>query len=557
MSGGRLHAAPEFYVDSINGSDGNAGTSSAAAFANPSAVTWANNRKLALARVSAWAAEISRAVNSGVAVSSYGAGVLPILDGADTITGWTAHATLANVWEKSVAHNAGSGTNRLTVYEDDALMTRVTSAVLVSSTDTSFKDAKGSDGTPVTIQIHPTGSGNPNSNGKTYKVSTRLDGLHLGDNAVVSGVRVQRVTSNNGALEVGETADVRKVLSVYGTKHNLLIRSGSLEDVITCRSDPATSYELSGTHFVGFAPDAAGKALHLRRCFALRDGYGDSVAMIMHDSSGHSYAAFSAEQIASIGVAYGFNPSAYNIAVVGLFAKNATGAFACYSDAATFDYVQVQAGSSDTGLDLNPIAGGSVFRIRNGVFYDAGSNSGLLRLRAALNGCTIEFDNCIFYHSAFRSTMTSEGMTSGTIRVRNSIFVYTSNGNPVVIPNGVTYEGDNNVFVPQTNVNMTYHGSLKTTLAAWQSATGQDANSIVVAAANLSQLVSGTVANGDFRLGGSGAGAQATALLAGPQYHWDWNRRTAVAAPPSAWPLVPATLAESETYLGNPSGWVF
>jgi hypothetical protein len=553
---GRLRAAPEFFVDAINGNDGNAG-SAAAPFANPSALTWANSRKVALVRGSSWAAEISRSANSAVEITSSGTGALPILDGSDIITGWTAHATLANVWEKSVAHSAGTGTNRLTVYEDGALMARVTSAALCSSTETSFKDAKGSDGTPVTIQIHPTGSGNPNSNSKTYRVSTRLDGLHLGDNAVISGVRVQRVTSNNGALEVGENADVRKVLSVYGTKHNLLIRSGSLEDVIACRSDPATSYELSGSLFVGFTPDAAGKTLELRRCFAIRDGYGDSVGLIMHDSSAHSYSSFSGEQLASIGVVYGFDPSAYRVVVTGLFSKGAMSAIACYSDDATFDCVQVQAGSSDIGGAFNPIAGNSVFRVRNGVFYDTGSNDGLFRLTSALNGCTLELNNCIFYHSAFRSTMSNEGMTSGTIRVRNSIIAYPANGNPIIVPNGVTYEGDNNVFVPQGNVNMTYHGALKTTLAAWQSATGQDANSIVVAAANLAQLFSGTVANGDFRLGGAGAGAQAAALLAGPQSHWDWNRRAIASGPPTAWPLVPATLAESETYIDNPSAWAF
>jgi hypothetical protein len=92
---------------------------------------------------------------------------------------------------------------------------------------------------------------------------------------------------------------------------------------------------------------------------------------------------------------------------------------------------------------------------------------------------------------------------------------------------------------------------------ARRTASGQDADSIVLDAADLATLFSGTVENGDYRLAGSGAGSEAAALLAGPQFHWDFNQREAVAGPPSAHPTIPTTLAEHQTYISDPEAWDF
>ena len=128
------------------------------------------------------------------------------------------------------------------------------------------------------------------------------------------------------------------------------------------------------------------------------------------------------------------------------------------------------------------------------------------------------------------------------------------------------------------------------TLADWQTATsGQDANSVYILpadqvagganalwlgyteAAALTDLATIGPAVGDFRINPSARvyGGDNTAYIgtyadgttpiteAGPQLHWNWNTRAAVAGPPTRWPDVPETLAESRTYISDPAAWNF
>lgn len=537
----------------MDGLDSNRGTSALAPFQTLAEMEAAIDAAPTKTRTSPKRASHWREAYPSAAsvVVEHGTGALAMVDGSDPITGWEAEGT-ANVWQKTgVVHDA-TGTNRLRVYDlDGNLLARVANVATCSSTAGSFVDVKGSDGSPVTIKVHPsTGDLDPEG----YEVTTRLVAAQFGDSARVEGLRVQRAISNNGALEVGENASVKRVLSVDGSKHNFLIRSGLMEDCIALRCDPPTSYELSNTRFVLFTPDAAGKSGIFRRCFTTGAVDAQASAITVHDSAGNWYDSVTGEQLASIGIIFGWGISALVVEVNGYFSKDQLSALSGYSDDHTWRYVQVQAGSNDIGLGLAPgdNPASAVMRILDGAFYDAGSNSGLFRLTAGLNGVTIEIERNAFYSAGNRPRMTAEGMSSGTIKVNRSIFASVSGDYPITIPTGVTYEGNYNVFAPFTRCK--YHGTDYLTLASWQAATGQDLNSIDV---TLAGLLSGTVANGDFRLAGTGSGAAAAGLFAGPQNHWDWNARAVAAGPPEAWPDVPETIAESETYVSDPEAWDF
>ena len=173
------------------------------------------------------------------------------------------------------------------------------------------------------------------------------------------------------------------------------------------------------------------------------------------------------------------------------------------------------------------------------------------------------FENCLFYVAENRNIMdaTSNPWSSGTLKINNCIFASPGAGafQLVVVPDGVAYEGDNNVFLAEAanNLDMNHHGTPHDALSAWQTATGADANSIALGQTDFAGLFSGVIADGDFRLAESGAGAQARALVAGPQSHWDWNARGVAAGPPSAWPQAPRTLAEAGTYCSDPDAWLF
>jgi hypothetical protein len=182
------------------------------------------------------------------------------------VTVWTAEGT-TNVWKATVAHEL-TGTDRLRVYEDGVLMTRVANAVTCGSTATSFVDLQSVAGTPWTVKIHATADGNPNSNGKVYRVTVRGYGVIVNDNGAITSIRAQRVISNNGAIEAHANATIKKCLAVDGSKHNLLIGAGTLEDCIACRQDGTTSYEPSATLFVGFSNITTGLTHTVRRCGA-------------------------------------------------------------------------------------------------------------------------------------------------------------------------------------------------------------------------------------------------------------------------------------------------
>ncbi|MEO0955679.1 MAG: hypothetical protein AAFU81_01565 [Pseudomonadota bacterium] len=572
VGGGISAPGFNYYVDSVSGSDANDGTSEAQAFASfaPALAAVSANDSVGLLRGSTWEEEWDTGILGRVDVSATGSGAMPVIDGASVIASWTAEGT-ANVYEATVDHNA-TGNERLTVYAPDgSLMTRVDNVAACSSTPGSFVGLRASDGDPWVVQIHATDSTDPS--GKGYAVSHRRRCIFADNGSVIQGpFKLQRNASNGGPLHLANDVTARQILSVNGTKHNVVVGSGTLEDVIACRADTTTSYEVSSTWFVGYDIDATGLDLTMKRCAVVPDGFDSGgSALIMHDSTGNPYDTFVGEQLWGIDCGI-WTPTALDVSINGFYGEvnssNLTSSFGAYLDAGTFRYIQMNHAASGAGQAFGHTFYGAssntatrTITFQDMVFYSLNSNTRLLRLWSALNGATLVFRNCVFYMDGFRSVMDEVGgaWNTGALTIENCIFAYPSNGNPVRVPTGITYTGNNNVFldgsVGATSLNCRFNGTLYTTLAAWQTATGQDANSLHFNRNQVSELFSGAVADGDFRLGTTGAGASAAAISAGPQFHWDWNTRAAVAGPPEAWPTVPKTLSDCEDYTIDPAGW--
>lgn len=157
------------------------------------------------------------------------------------------------------------------------------------------------------------------------------------------------------------------------------------------------------------------------------------------------------------------------------------------------------------------------------------------------------------------------------------------------LASGGSYVGDYNVFIAgvpgDTNqvIFLHYSAGWCVTLAAWQAATSQDANSVWLARADqvrgngyafwlgVANDENDGPADGDWRInpdcrvyGGDdtpyiGTFADGTTPIteAGPQTHWDWAARASASGPPSAWPTVPRTLADAKTYALAPEDWTF
>jgi hypothetical protein len=568
QGGGGTPAAPpsnDWFVDSVAGSDANNGTTSATPFATLAAVSTAiganpTKTSVALKRGSLFRESLPTSVTICV---DYGTGNLPIVDGSNIITAWTVNGTQSAVWEKTLTTETGG---RPRIFEDGILMPWV--ADLATCATTAGSRVLLNEGGTITLQMHPTGNGNPNTNGKTYEATVRSSPVSMGDNCTLKGTHARRAISNNGAIQMGLNATVERCLAVDGSKHNILIGSGTATDVIATRTDAVTPTEPSQTFIVGFTTDSAGKAIALTRCGAIADAGGSqiSIAFISHDLAGHAYSSIASTQVWAFETGTGYSASADVVSFQGVYARKVVSPIGgCFTAQATIDYLQSHniGVNNDTGSSINNTAAitPQFWKIRHGVFYSDGSANNQIREAGAMNGMTLSIENTVSYTNAdSRSLCISEGWSSGALVINNVITYANTYASSVDAPTGTTYTADNNVFVTFNGASPSvwnyYHGTLYTTFAPFKAATGQDANSIIYDPAS-GVPFSGTPSAGDFRLSGSGVGASAAALGAGPQNHWDWNTRAVASGPPSAWPNAPKTLADAITYVGNPTGWTW
>lgn len=594
----------DYYVDSVNGSDGS-GLDYGTAFRLLSSVPWAQNLQGALVKGSSWTESISESSIDSLTIAKAGSGALPIISGADVITGWVAHATEANVWQASVVHD-GADTNRGRVFEDDVLLERVDDAATCGSTPGSFVDIKGSDGSPWTVMIHTTDSSDPAT--KSIEVTTRNVAIQLGDNCTVTGVQVQRAINNNGAIDLVNTtgAALSHILAVDGTKHNIGIGAGTVTDCIAYKFDPPTTYENAAEMFVSYMDDPTGEGYTYERCGAVQPlQHSSSLTGAFYAHSADPADLFVSGIVrqcwASGWVVVTYPAAGTNAGLVDAFHSEARNPGLGYGISRYCTGYWQPVVNSSAFADRADLGSGGVvincaFAAREG--YIHGYFVPLLALRTDAGGGTV-VDTQVSYSSF---VAIEEGATScwGATNATGGTFEYIYNvaygfGQLLELPAGVTYVGNFNVFYSDNSLaagqycKNDYHGGGLTTLAAWQAATGQDPSSVFLKAedqeignsyafwlAQAEAVAPDTLMTvgpgvGDFRINPNARvyGGDGTAYIGtfpdgttaitecGAQEHWDWNTRDTSDGPPTAFPAVPATLADCQSYCANPHAWDF
>lgn len=206
--GGASVFTPHFWVDSVNGDDGNDGLTEAAAFQTLGAVETAalargNGTRIGLVYGSSWAEELAMTIDS-CQVRAVGDSTLPLpfIDCSDPAGTWTLVDAATYSYKQTVSIDLPTdGKALVSVFEDGVRMPWVASEN-VESTETSCYIPAVS-GSTIVVTIHPTGDGNPNSNGKSYRISVRSHAISLnGSGNVISGISAARPCHNNGALVV-------------------------------------------------------------------------------------------------------------------------------------------------------------------------------------------------------------------------------------------------------------------------------------------------------------------------------------------------------------------
>jgi len=570
------------YVDSVGGNDANSGLTSLLpkqTLAGARAIATGALDVFYLKKGSTWRETLNLVLLTRPTVTTYGSGDAPIIDGSNVSTGWTVVS--GNVYEKSITHD-GSGSGRLTVYEDGVLMTRVADVAACEAAPGSFVKVLGSAGSPVSVRIHATGGGDPDGNGKTYEVSVRTNGIYAADGAVVSGVQTQKAISNNGALDLVDAAGcyISQCLSAFGTKHHIGIGSGEIVDSISIYGDAIITEEPSNNPFIAYLDDGTGEEIVMERC-----GVIDTPSGTAFESHGNSNPLdhFTIRQSWMVNNVVGSAYVGESDVNEGNYFKNCLNLPFNIGTVTNLQSLMNSASNATTLGDYGDLS------VTDSVMYCAerqnvGNFNELLRLDGTGDAVIEQSAFAGFTH---QSAWMNNG-AAGSLTCNRTIFF--GGVLPFWLPSGSTYVGNYNVFyntsIYDANQRFVAYtqdgGGILTTLAAWQSATGQDSQSVYVApadqtASNANAFWLGVSSgdnngpvDGDWRINPNarvyssadvayiGTFPNGTLITtAGPQTHWDWNLRESVSGAPTAWPNVPDSLAEAKTYIADPVAWDF
>ena len=269
------YARAPWYVDSVTGSDANDGRSPSAAFQNLTALPAVIRPfdQVFLARGSRWRQQgfDLRSDNwRGVEVGPYGRGRLPQIDGSVVAGSFVQNATHATVYEFPVLGNWEISRKYPAVFEsnvwlteyrtgDDGMATDAATIEAVAATPGTFCTILAPSGgyQLCTYYIHPTGSGDPNSNGKLYEVKNppaddlagRMvwedDGRNTG--ASFSFIHFKRSAQHNGALDTFTVNFKHCVITEIGA-HGCITRGGLMEDCVSAFLGPRTGASCFHAH---------------------------------------------------------------------------------------------------------------------------------------------------------------------------------------------------------------------------------------------------------------------------------------------------------------------
>ncbi len=599
IGGGSVSLGTLFHVNSTGGSDSNNGLSPATAFLTVGkAATEADAEdgrdRIALASDGYWRQTLAPQEDFR-SISRYGSGGVPVLDGAEVIAPGdftlSAHADAAGVvYEVSLVGDANGdvGNNdSIMIWQDNVWLQRQTSVAATAATAGSFYlpspyISNSNPLTPRTAYVHPFDSTNPTSDGNTYEYSKRNLLIQLADRvgAIVEGVHVKRGASDYGSIASSGTSSrpvLRRVLSSYGGKHNMVHRDGTLEDVICFDAEIGRLALADGglIPITFYSPDATGLMWNVRRSMVIfPDGRNTTGIGPIYSHSGSALTVHTLGQVDAfitrncgalaaeiknlelndfcmlnvLGVAFNLNGTQESITIRRAFLqdKRATVNSSTVEKNATYAADLTFSGGcimSDVGTGGSPasfyqldVTSADNTAVENNTFYRKGPLGGNVRISAAAAGSTF----------------------------RNNIVVVNQSGGSryVDLPTGMSV--DYNVYINLDGATGKFWAQGATTrnaLATWRSLTGYDTNSVLLDSTQAAQLFLGDPRDGDFRINPACAltFVDGTPLVgnAGPQEYYDWNVGAVQGGQHTQWPEPPYNEAECEEYIGDPASWDF
>jgi hypothetical protein len=489
------------YLDSVGGNDANSGSAPGTAKR-----TWAGVAAIIPARggfsigVKRGSVIVEQCVlaasYNNIMIGAYGdAGdPLPLFDGSETLVAgiWSATVGQAGVWEQPYAvtgSTPGSGNEFRNIWEDNKVYTQATSLANCQATAGScfFSSYTAASGT---LYIHPYGSTDPTSDGKVRAWSKRFTVIDLaGANCVVSSVRTRRARNNNGSMVLsGRYGTIRGCTIEDGHKHVALMGAGATVDGCTFHN----SYNGTGggENLLVFFDAGAG----MPGCQVINSTFEQQTAVVgTRTSSGIiSHTANGTDNLGTITLrsnrftrcaAAGSFSDTLAIAATNDLLIDCNQSIALF-EIGTIDWTNCQ--MVTTALDIGGVSvmlpssiAGSTINVTGCKVY-----SGTFTMHLVATAVTLNLTNNLLYAGD-----DSGHFPLGIVRASASGAIINANGNTFqktaqfdtfyLLIAGNTYTGDHNHFVGLMNnaFSLNNGSTFITTLAAWRTASGQDANS--------------------------------------------------------------------------------
>lgn len=460
----------DWFVDSVNGNDGNTGKSISQAYKIIAALTSiSDGDRIGLARGSTWREQLTITVDN-VKVGAYGAGNKPIIDCRDAIpnASFTKTVGRTNVYEVSLSPDLVNPGTWNSTWEGTTRLVRATSIANCDATPGSYIPTSDILA-PITMYIHATDSSDITANGKVYQYAHRQFSLEsYGFTGVeVKGINTIGNLGVDGSIRMGSRSRIIDCLVEEGNKHNIYFGDGSyLQNVVTHNAYYGGA---SFTHFVFNENSPVGLGVTFDNCEAYNDvnpvegtGFyghvnvgGNFGTVIFNNCTGHNlFKIFSGDNATFI---------LNNCSVTATTQQGFIFAAGCN--------VTVNGGSFTmttyfAGMNANQslMVDGATIVITGG--YDN-------RITANVDNATIDLENCTITADTgyFIYNQTAVGFV---LTMNNCVF--NGNGHYVYIKVPFTYVGDYNQFVNGRTFEVTGGGGTLL-LAGWQALTGQDANS--------------------------------------------------------------------------------
>ena len=320
-----------WYVDSVNGDDANTGRSPANALKTIAALATKpikTNQTIYLARGSLWREYLdlsSTGLNVAANVRAYGTGDRPVLAGDDVASNAAFSKTggRTNVYQIAWSTDGVAGTVRHCVWENGTRLKRVADVATVDSTPGSFYAPDPTAG-PDTIYIHPVGSTDPTSNGKTYELSKRVSALRANIyGGSLYSIEGRRTTSTPVfSYTYGED-----IVGREGKWHNIWFE-GTCRNCQAIEAEPPPGYG-GGTLFISF-PSTVGGASRPAICdgCSVVDSGGPVTGLLgfyAHTDGGSNYSAIVYRNCTVDGTQTAFGvANTAKILIDGAIVKNAT-----------------------------------------------------------------------------------------------------------------------------------------------------------------------------------------------------------------------------------------